>query len=162
MSFEVHPLSLKLSFVLGALPLPLRSIPFHLVIPRIMCPGNSRNQNFCSCFLIQGRQTFQRFDKFNDKYNPVGASELRDLYLKTDNYIKGEYFATIIKVSKKKYLVWVHEWGGEKGRQERRKEGRQAEVRGELVGLVIKRETAVLNVIIAVSGSRGVTYQHSV
>ncbi|KAK7810451.1 hypothetical protein U0070_002847 [Myodes glareolus] len=44
-----------------------------------------------------GRQTFQRFDKFNDKYNPVGASELRDLYLKTDNYIKGEYFATIIK-----------------------------------------------------------------
>uniref|UniRef100_A0A2K5JRQ3 AMP deaminase n=2 Tax=Colobus angolensis palliatus TaxID=336983 RepID=A0A2K5JRQ3_COLAP len=44
-----------------------------------------------------GRQTFQRFDKFNDKYNPVGASELRDLYLKTDNYINGEYFATIIK-----------------------------------------------------------------
>nr|KAF6304592.1 adenosine monophosphate deaminase 1 [Pipistrellus kuhlii] len=44
-----------------------------------------------------GRQTFQRFDKFNDKYNPVGASELRDLYLKTDNYIDGEYFATIIK-----------------------------------------------------------------
>ncbi|NXU75124.1 AMPD1 deaminase, partial [Oreotrochilus melanogaster] len=44
-----------------------------------------------------GRQTFQRFDKFNDKYNPVGASELRDLYLKTDNAISGEYFATIIK-----------------------------------------------------------------
>uniref|UniRef100_A0A8C4TNR8 AMP deaminase n=1 Tax=Falco tinnunculus TaxID=100819 RepID=A0A8C4TNR8_FALTI len=44
-----------------------------------------------------GRQTFQRFDKFNDKYNPVGASELRDLYLKTENPINGEYFATIIK-----------------------------------------------------------------
>ncbi|XP_066559564.1 AMP deaminase 1 [Amia ocellicauda] len=44
-----------------------------------------------------GRQTFQRFDKFNAKYNPVGASELRDLYMKTDNYIEGEYFATIIK-----------------------------------------------------------------
>ncbi|XP_074833675.1 AMP deaminase 1 isoform X2 [Carettochelys insculpta] len=44
-----------------------------------------------------GRQTFQRFDKFNDKYNPVGASELRDLYLKTENAIDGEYFATIIK-----------------------------------------------------------------
>lgn len=54
--------------------------------------------HLCSCLLIQGRQTFQRFDKFNDKYNPVGASELRDLYLKTDNYIDGEYFATIIKV----------------------------------------------------------------
>ncbi|XP_068452964.1 AMP deaminase 1 [Clinocottus analis] len=44
-----------------------------------------------------GRQTFQRFDKFNAKYNPVGASELRDLYMKTENYIGGEYFATIIK-----------------------------------------------------------------
>lgn len=44
-----------------------------------------------------GRQTFQRFDKFNAKYNPVGASELRDLYMKTENHIHGEYFATIIK-----------------------------------------------------------------
>ncbi|XP_021458998.1 AMP deaminase 3 isoform X1 [Oncorhynchus mykiss] len=44
-----------------------------------------------------GRQTFHRFDKFNSKYNPVGASELREIYLKTDNYIKGEYFARIIK-----------------------------------------------------------------
>uniref|UniRef100_A0A8C1ETX3 AMP deaminase n=2 Tax=Cyprinus carpio TaxID=7962 RepID=A0A8C1ETX3_CYPCA len=44
-----------------------------------------------------GRQTFQRFDKFNAKYNPVGASELRDLYMKTENHISGEYFATIIK-----------------------------------------------------------------
>lgn len=48
---------------------------------------------------LKGRQTFQRFDKFNAKYNPVGASELRDLYLKTENHINGEYFATIIKVS---------------------------------------------------------------
>lgn len=28
----------------------------------------------------------------------MGASELRDLYLKTENTINGEYFATIIKV----------------------------------------------------------------
>ncbi|KAJ8396735.1 hypothetical protein AAFF_G00015730 [Aldrovandia affinis] len=44
-----------------------------------------------------GRQTFHRFDKFNAKYNPVGASELREIYLKTDNHIEGEYFARIIK-----------------------------------------------------------------
>ncbi|XP_005935644.1 AMP deaminase 3b isoform X1 [Haplochromis burtoni] len=44
-----------------------------------------------------GRQTFHRFDKFNSKYNPVGASELREIYLKADNYIKGEYFARLIK-----------------------------------------------------------------
>lgn len=47
---------------------------------------------------LQGRQTFHRFDKFNSKYNPVGASELREIYLKTDNYMDGEYFARIIKV----------------------------------------------------------------
>uniref|UniRef100_A0A8C9W6Z2 AMP deaminase n=2 Tax=Scleropages formosus TaxID=113540 RepID=A0A8C9W6Z2_SCLFO len=44
-----------------------------------------------------GRQTFHRFDKFNSKYNPVGASELREIYLKSDNYIQGEYFARLIK-----------------------------------------------------------------
>ncbi|XP_072551353.1 AMP deaminase 3b isoform X1 [Salminus brasiliensis] len=44
-----------------------------------------------------GRQTFHRFDKFNSKYNPVGASELREVYLKTDNCINGEYFARLIK-----------------------------------------------------------------
>ncbi|XP_044537758.1 AMP deaminase 3 [Gracilinanus agilis] len=44
-----------------------------------------------------GRQTFHRFDKFNSKYNPVGASELRDLYLKTENYLGGEYFARMVK-----------------------------------------------------------------
>lgn len=50
-------------------------------------------------FSLQGRQTFHRFDKFNSKYNPVGASELRDLYLKTENYLGGEYFARMVKVS---------------------------------------------------------------
>ncbi|TRY88543.1 hypothetical protein DNTS_002827, partial [Danionella cerebrum] len=44
-----------------------------------------------------GRQTFHRFDKFNSKYNPVGASELREIYLKSDNFINGEYFARLIK-----------------------------------------------------------------
>ncbi|KAL3065497.1 hypothetical protein OYC64_015631 [Pagothenia borchgrevinki] len=44
-----------------------------------------------------GRHTFHRFDKFNSKYNPVGASELREIFLKTDNYMNGEYFASIIK-----------------------------------------------------------------
>lgn len=53
-----------------------------------------------SFFLyLQGRQTFHRFDKFNSKYNPVGASELREIYLKADNYITGEYFARLIKVT---------------------------------------------------------------
>jgi AMP deaminase len=37
------------------------------------------------------RQTFQRFDRFNLKYNPLGESRLREIFLKTDNYIKGKY-----------------------------------------------------------------------
>ncbi|KAG7274429.1 hypothetical protein CRUP_033585 [Coryphaenoides rupestris] len=48
-----------------------------------------------------GRQTFHRFDKFNSKYNPVGANELREIYLKADNLIHGEYFARIIKARRR-------------------------------------------------------------
>ena len=42
------------------------------------------------------RNTFHRFDKFNAKYNPIGESRLREVFLKTDNYINGKYFAKII------------------------------------------------------------------
>jgi AMP deaminase len=44
------------------------------------------------------RNTFHRFDKFNTKYNPIGESRLREIFLKTDNYIQGKYFAEILKV----------------------------------------------------------------
>ena len=43
------------------------------------------------------RNTFHRFDKFNSKYNPVGESRLREVFMKTDNYVGGKYFARIIK-----------------------------------------------------------------
>ncbi|XP_048486204.1 AMP deaminase 2 isoform X3 [Plutella xylostella] len=42
------------------------------------------------------RNTFHRFDKFNAKYNPIGESRLREVFLKTDNYMNGKYFARII------------------------------------------------------------------
>ncbi|KAJ4345522.1 AMP deaminase [Didymosphaeria variabile] len=41
--------------------------------------------------------SFHRFDKFNLKYNPVGESRLRTIFLKTDNFIKGRYLAEITK-----------------------------------------------------------------
>ncbi|KAF2397590.1 AMP deaminase [Trichodelitschia bisporula] len=41
--------------------------------------------------------TFHRFDKFNLKYNPVGESRLRTIFLKTDNFIRGRYLAEITK-----------------------------------------------------------------
>ncbi|GAB1601989.1 AMP deaminase 2-like isoform X3 [Argonauta hians] len=43
------------------------------------------------------RNTFHRFDKFNAKYNPIGQSELREIFIKTDNHIGGKYFANVIK-----------------------------------------------------------------
>lgn len=56
------------------------------------------------------RNTFHRFDKFNSKYNPIGESRLREVFLKTDNYSNGKYFAQIIKVSGEGTLIlyiWV-------------------------------------------------------
>uniref|UniRef100_A0A915D7C7 AMP deaminase n=1 Tax=Ditylenchus dipsaci TaxID=166011 RepID=A0A915D7C7_9BILA len=43
------------------------------------------------------KNTFHRFDKFNTKYNPVGQSILRDVFIKTDNYVGGKYFAEVLK-----------------------------------------------------------------
>ncbi|KAF7586487.1 AMP deaminase [Aspergillus hancockii] len=69
--------------------------------------------------------SFHRFDKFNLKYNPVGESRLREIFLKTDNYIKGRYLAEITKEvisdlesSKYQMVEWrisiygrsIHEW----------------------------------------------------
>ena len=39
--------------------------------------------------------TFARFDKFNLKYNPLGKSKLREIFIKTDNLLCGRYFAEI-------------------------------------------------------------------
>ena len=43
------------------------------------------------------RNTFHRFDKFNAKYNPIGESRLREVFLKTDNFVNGKYFAHLMK-----------------------------------------------------------------
>ena len=45
------------------------------------------------------QDSFHRFDKFNLKYNPIGESRLREIFLKTDNYIKGRYLAELTKGS---------------------------------------------------------------
>ncbi|KAJ2697990.1 AMP deaminase [Coemansia sp. IMI 203386] len=40
---------------------------------------------------------YHRFDKFNLKYNPIGESRLREIFMKTDNFIDGDFFAQITK-----------------------------------------------------------------
>lgn len=59
------------------------------------------------------QDSFHRFDKFNLKYNPIGESRLREIFLKTDNYIKGQYLAELTKEvmtdleqSKYQYCEW--------------------------------------------------------
>ncbi|KAI3382145.1 hypothetical protein SNEBB_011138 [Seison nebaliae] len=42
------------------------------------------------------RNTFHRFDKFNAKYNPIGESKLREIFIKTDNHIGGKFFAELL------------------------------------------------------------------
>ncbi|WFD28115.1 AMP deaminase [Malassezia nana] len=41
------------------------------------------------------QDSFHRFDRFNLKYNPIGESKLREIFLKTDNDIQGRYLAEI-------------------------------------------------------------------
>ncbi|KAI9203015.1 putative AMP deaminase Amd1 [Polychytrium aggregatum] len=43
------------------------------------------------------KDSFHRFDKFNLKYNPVGESRLREIFLKTDNYTGGKFLADLTK-----------------------------------------------------------------
>lgn len=43
------------------------------------------------------RNLFHRFDRFNAKYNPCGMSDLRQIYIKTDNFSGGKFFAGITK-----------------------------------------------------------------
>jgi AMP deaminase len=40
---------------------------------------------------------YKRFDRFNNKYNPLGQPKLREIFLKSDNHLRGRYLAEITK-----------------------------------------------------------------
>ncbi|BEJ16660.1 hypothetical protein CspHIS471_0600610 [Cutaneotrichosporon sp. HIS471] len=44
---------------------------------------------------MHAHQEFHRFDRFNNRYNPTGSSRLREIFLKTDNLLKGTYLAEL-------------------------------------------------------------------
>ena len=46
---------------------------------------------------MHAHDTFHRFDRFNLKYNPAGQSRLREIFLKTDNHVRGRYLAELTK-----------------------------------------------------------------
>ena len=43
----------------------------------------------------QSHNLFHRFDRFNAKYSPIGLNQLRVIFLKTSNHIKGRFLAEI-------------------------------------------------------------------
>merc|ERR1719494_1125285 len=45
--------------------------------------------------MSQGQATFHRFDRFAARYNPLGMSKLRRIFLKTNNHTKGRFLADI-------------------------------------------------------------------
>lgn len=62
---------------------------------------------------MHAESTFHRFDRFNNKYNPVGESRLREIFLKFNNFIKGKYLAEItsqvcddLEANKYQYVEW--------------------------------------------------------
>lgn len=46
---------------------------------------------------MHANNTFHRFDRFNLKYNPAGQSRLREIFLKTDNLVAGQYLAEVTR-----------------------------------------------------------------
>jgi len=62
------------------------------------------------------QDSFHRFDKFNLKYNPIGESRLREIFLKTDNYIGGRYLAELTQGEPRDpfhpffLLIWSPPW----------------------------------------------------
>ncbi|KAG5509581.1 hypothetical protein JKF63_06286 [Porcisia hertigi] len=44
-----------------------------------------------------GKATFHRFDRFNNRFSPMGMTSMRSLFLKTDNFMQGRYFAELIR-----------------------------------------------------------------
>jgi adenosine deaminase len=54
------------------------------------CESESNHWCWC-CGCIKADKTFHRFDKFNLKYNPIGESRLREIFLKYNNHINGEH-----------------------------------------------------------------------
>ena len=66
-----------------------------IVIREILGPCQSVRFTGSQCIRTFDRHahqdTFHRSDKFNLKYNPIGESGLREIFLKMDNLIQGKY-----------------------------------------------------------------------
>jgi AMP deaminase len=69
------------------------TLDVHVCSPPLLSPACANLENDFQA----DKNTFHRFDKFNLKYNPCGQSRLREIFLKTDNYVRGRYLAELTK-----------------------------------------------------------------
>ena len=57
----------------------------------------SHELNIDTLDMRADKNTFHRFDRFNLKYNPCGQSRLREIFIKSDNLIRGRFLAELTK-----------------------------------------------------------------
>lgn len=86
------------SMNLTAFDLSVDTLDMHAVRKAPAARSAKESIRFDGLRPFQDRNTFHRFDKFNSKYNPIGESILREIFIKTDNHVEGKYFGHIIKV----------------------------------------------------------------
>uniref|UniRef100_A0A6U3UET0 Uncharacterized protein n=2 Tax=Ditylum brightwellii TaxID=49249 RepID=A0A6U3UET0_9STRA len=48
--------------------------------------------------VLADHTVYQRFDNFNSKYSPFRMSKMRQIFLKTENCLRGRYFAELTKI----------------------------------------------------------------
>jgi len=48
--------------------------------------------------VLADYSVYQRFDNFNSKYSPFAMANMRRIFLKTNNFMGGRYFADLLKV----------------------------------------------------------------
>lgn len=58
---------------------------------------DAENLSMASLDTQADMHTFNRFDNFNNLYNPFGDASLRAVFMKTDSYNKGKYFAELTR-----------------------------------------------------------------
>jgi len=61
------------------------------------CRITASNLSLDKLNVVADQTVFHRFDNFNRKYSPCDQPELRNIFLKTDNEIKGRYLAEITR-----------------------------------------------------------------
>ena len=59
--------------------------------------GLNKDNITLDSLAVRAENTYKRLDKYLTKYNPFGSEDLRCIFLKSDNFIQGRFFAELLK-----------------------------------------------------------------